>query len=55
VVETLSGYRNKGWIRFEDPTITESLFEDTVDSELVGNDEKYFTTLREQDIRETRA
>lgn len=55
VVETLSDYRNKGWIRFEDPTITESLFEDTVDNELVGNDKKYFTTLREQDIRELRA
>ena len=55
VVETLSDYRNKGWIRFEDPVITESLFEDAVDSELVGNDEKYFTTLREQDIREMRA
>ena len=55
VIETLSDYRNKGWIRFEDPTITESLFEDAVDSELVGNDEKYFTTLHEQDIREMRA
>ena len=55
IVSALTNYRNKGWIRFEDPTITESLFEDTVDSELVGNDEKYFTTLREQDIREMRA
>lgn len=55
IVSALTNYRNKGWIRFEDPVITESLFEDAVDSELVGNDEKYFTTLREQDIREMRA
>ena len=55
IVSALTNYRNKGWIRFEDPAITESLFEDAVDSELVGNDEKYFTTLREQDIREMRA
>jgi hypothetical protein len=55
IVSALTDYRNKGWIRFEDPTITESLFEDAVDSELVGNDEKYFTTLHEQDIREMKA
>jgi len=54
VVQTLSDYRNKGWIRFEDPEITEFLNEDAVDVGEVGNDEKYFITLREQDIRDLR-
>ncbi len=55
VVETLSDYRNKGWIRFEDPEITESLNEVLDVSDVIDEDEKYFTTLREQDIRELRA
>jgi len=54
VVETLSDYRNKGWIRFEDPEITESLNEYAVDAGEVDIDEKYFITLREQDIRDLR-
>ena len=55
VVETLSEYRNKGWIRFEDPEITESLYEESDVRDMVDEGEKYFTTLREQDIRELRA
>jgi len=54
VVETLSDYRNKGWIRFEDPEITESLNEYAVDAGEVDIYEKYFITLREQDIRDLR-
>ena len=55
VVETLTDYRNKGWIRFEDPEITESLNEVSDVYDVVDDSEKYFTTLREQDIRELRA
>jgi len=55
VVDTLSDYRNKGWIRFEDPEITESLNEVSDSCDEVVDGEKYFTTLREQDIRELRA
>ena len=55
IVAILTDYRNKGWIRFEDPEITESLTEDISEDDEVSNDEKYFTTLREQDIREMRA
>jgi len=54
IVETLTDYRNKGWIRFEDPEITESLNEDAVDVGEVDIDEKYFITLRDQDIRDLR-
>ena len=55
VVDTLSDYRNKGWIRFEDPEITESLNEVSHVCDVDDEGEKYFTTLREQDIRELRA
>ena len=55
VVETLSDYRNKGWIRFEDSEITESLNEESDVCDVVDESEKYFSTLREQDIRELRA
>ena len=54
VVETLSDYRNKGWIRFEDPEITESLYEESDNCDVVDDGEKYFTTLLEQDTRELR-
>ena len=54
VVQMLSDYRNKGWIRFEDPEITESLHEESDSCDAVDDGEKYFTTLREQDIRELR-
>jgi len=55
VVETLSDYRNKGWICFEDPEITESMNEVSDVSDVVDEDEKYFSTFQEQDIRELRA
>ena len=55
IAQTLADYRNKGWIRFEDPEITESLNEESDDCDVVDEGEKYFTTLREQDIRELRA
>jgi hypothetical protein len=55
IIATLTDYRNKGWIRFEDPAITESLTGDISEDDEVSNDEEYFTTLRDQDIRELRA
>ena len=55
VVEMLSDYRNKGWIRFEDPEITESLHEESDSCDEVDDGEKYFSTFQEQDIRELRA
>jgi hypothetical protein len=54
VVQVLSDYRNKGWIRFEDPEITESLYEESDCGDVVDDSEKYFTALLEKDIRELR-
>ena len=54
VVQMLSDYRNKGWIRFEDPEITEFLNEVSDVSDVVDEGEKYFSTFQEQDIRELR-
>ena len=54
VVETLTDYRNKGWIRFEDPEITESLNDISDDKDVVDGGEKYFNALRQQDNKELR-
>jgi len=55
VVKALAEYRNKGWIRFEDPSITESLEEEFIEIDELNSDEKYFSSFLEQDIREMRA
>jgi hypothetical protein len=47
VVKTLTDYRNKGWIRFEDPSITEH-----INDEAAGDVERYFTSLADQDVCE---
>jgi hypothetical protein len=55
IVETLTDYRNKGWIQFDDPEITEYLNEVSDVCDVVDEGEKYFTRLRELDVRELRA
>lgn len=55
VVETLTNFKNKGWINFDDPEITEYMNDpDVIDADEVDDDEKYFTSLAEQDARELR-
>jgi hypothetical protein len=59
VIDTLIDFRNKGWINFADPEITQ--FGNDRDCDDVTNekgdiddDEKYFTALAELDARELR-
>lgn len=54
VVNTLTEFRNKGWINFEDPEITQYGNDREEELEVIDDDEKYFKSLGEQDARELR-
>jgi hypothetical protein len=55
VIGTLTEYRNKGWISFDDPEITQYLNDDCIDEEVLDDDEKYFGNLKYQVLLESRA
>jgi hypothetical protein len=48
IVQVLTYYRNKGWIKFDDPQILDRMY-DFEDEEQADMD-KYFAKFREQDI-----
>ncbi len=55
VINTITDFRNKGWINFDDPKLTECLNDSVVVySDEVENDIKYFQSLADANIRELR-
>jgi hypothetical protein len=55
VIGTLTEYKNRGWIRFDDPEITQYLNEDYIDEEVIDDDGKNFGNLKYQALLESRA
>jgi hypothetical protein len=55
VIDTLTDFRNKGWINFDDPEMTDCLNDsDVIDTDEVDDDMKYFQSLADADTRELR-
>ncbi len=57
IVDTLTDYKNKGWIKFEVPTVTQYGSDSNTPSEPedeIDNDMKYFQSLADSDAREMR-
>ena len=54
VVNTLTEFRNKGWINFEDPDITQYGNDREEELEVIDDDEKYFKIHAKQDARDLR-
>ena len=57
IVDTLTDYKNKGWIRFEIPTVTQYGSDSNTPSETedeIDDDMKYFQSLADSDAREMR-
>jgi hypothetical protein len=57
IVDTLSDYKNKGWIKFEIPTVTQYGSDSNTPSETedeIDDDMKYFQSLADSDAREIR-
>ena len=54
IASTLTEFRNQGLIRFDDPEITEYIDDEIATENQINDDEKYFITLAEQDVRELR-
>ena len=54
ITTALADFRNKGWIVFDDPELTENIEDEAALENQLDDDEKYFITLAEQDARELR-
>jgi hypothetical protein len=57
IVDTLTDYKNKGWIKFEIPTVTQYGTDSNTPSEPedeIDDDMKYFQSLADSDAREMR-
>jgi hypothetical protein len=55
VINTITEFRNKGWINFDDPKLTECLNDSVVvDSDEIDDDMKYFQSLADSDASEMR-
>jgi len=53
ITSVLADFRNKGWINFNDPEITGHIDDEIVIENQI-DDDKYFITLADQDVRELR-
>jgi hypothetical protein len=57
IIDTLTDYKNKGWIKFEIPTVTQYGSDSNTPSETedeIDDDMKYFQSLADFDAREMR-
>jgi hypothetical protein len=54
VVDALTEFKNKGWINFEVPEITQYENKSEENLEIIDDDEKYFKVLADQDALEMR-
>jgi len=51
VVDTLTNLRNEGYIRFDDPTMLAYMSEEDNEADEIDDEERYFSSLKEQDTR----
>ena len=54
VVDALTEFKNKGWINFEIPEITQHINDNDDELEIIDDDEKNFKVLDDQDAHEMR-